>query len=290
MKEVIITGANGLIGSACREQLQSTYSFTTFDISDPQQPVDITNTDSVIKSVSLSTATHIIHFAAFTDVTTAWNQSGDKNGAAYKVNVTGTQNLVDACNATGKHIIHVSTAYVFDGEKAEPYTENDKPNPIEWYGETKALAEQYVQEHANSWTIFRIDQPFGPNKFAKLDLAHKIADALQAGTLSPQFEDHYFGPTWIPDFIAIIDWAIKNRVKGLYHASSGESWTNLRYAQKIAEILKSPQQVETSKLTDYLKKNNRPYQKNTALNCEKLSSNIDFKLTPISEALEKTTY
>lgn len=290
MDHLIITGANGLIGSSCCKLLADRYVFDTFDVSDPDNPVDITDADNVLAAVQQSPAQYMIHLAAFTDVTAAWQQSGDTNGAAYKVNVVGTQNLVNACNEFGKHIIHVSTSYVFDGEKSEQYTEDDQPHPIEWYGETKLQAEQYIQEHAQNWTVFRIDQPFKPEPFTKLDLAHKVGNDLKAGTLFPQFEDHYFGPTWIPDFVKTIEWSMRTTKHGLYHASSGESWTNFQFAQKIAEVIGAGTSVQASKLEEYLKTNNRPYQKNTALNCEKLLREIDFQFTPIATALTQVQY
>jgi dTDP-4-dehydrorhamnose reductase len=283
--EVIITGANGLVGSYVAQHLSSTHSLISFDISDPDRPIDITNKDVVMKAVSESTAEYIVHFAAFTDVTAAWEQSGDTSGIAYKVNVLGTQYLVDACNEAGKHLIHTSTSYVFDGEKADPYVESDPTSPIEWYGETKALAEQYITEHAKNWTIFRIDQPFRPDVFPKKDLPHKIIDQLSSNTLTPQFSDHYFGPTWIPDYAKVIAWAIRTKPQGLFHATNGETWTNLQYAQEIARAVGSSQEVQGSSLTEYLKTQNRPYQKNTALNCGKLQNILDFKQTPIAQAI-----
>lgn len=286
-KEVIITGANGLIGSFAKQELQKTYQIESFDISDPNKPVDITDKHSIAEAVSQSTAAAIVHFAAYTDVTGAWNQSGDKSGPAYKVNVLGTQNLVDACNKSGKHLIHISTSYVFDGEKTEPYNETDTVNPVEWYGETKALAEKYITDNSNNWTIFRIDQPFRPDPFAKADLPHAIIQQLKNGTLYPQFEDHYFGPTWIPDFVKIIEWAIRTSSQGLYHASSGESWTNYNYALEIAKIVGSSTEVKASKLADYLKSQARPYQKNTALNCSKLFAAIDFETISVKSALQQ---
>lgn len=290
MEQVIVTGANGLIGSSFCSMLQNSYDLVTFDISNPDNPVDITNEKSVLSAVAATKASFIVHFAAFTDVTAAWQQTNDTSGSAYKVNVVGTQNLVKACNQTGKHLINISTSYVFDGEKEEQYTESDNPNPIEWYGKTKALAEEYIQNNANTWSIFRIDQPFKATAATKLDLPHKIAAELKTGTLFPQFDDHYFGPTWIPDFVKTLDWAIRTSATGLYHASSGETWSNYQFATAIAELLDKPNTVTASKLSDYLKANNRPYQKNTALNCEKLFSQIDFSFTSIKDALKQVQY
>lgn len=283
--EIIITGANGLVGSYVTQLLSKTHSLISFDISDPQRPIDITNKDVVMKAVSESSAAYIVHFAAFTDVAAAWAQSGDKSGIAYKVNVLGTQYLVDACNETGKHLIHTSTSYVFDGEKADPYVESDQTNPIEWYGETKALAEQYIIEHAKNWTIFRIDQPFRPDLFPKKDLPHKIIDQLNSNSLAPQFSDHYFGPTWIPDFAKIIEWTVRTKPQGLFHATNGETWTNVQFAREIAQLIGATQEVRASSLAEYLKTQNRPYQKNTALNCSKLQKILDFRQTPIIQAL-----
>lgn len=290
MQQVIVTGANGLIGSAFCSSLKQNYDLLPFDVSDPHNPVDITNAESVKKAVHASTAGFVVHFAAFTDVTAAWQQTDDTTGLAYKVNVEGTQNLVNACNDTQKQLIHISTAYVFDGEKENQYSESDKPNPIEWYGKTKALAEEYIQANANNWTIFRIDQPFKATPFTKLDLVHKIAADLQAGTLSPQFSDHYFGPTCIEDFIKTIDWAIRHSKQGLYHASNGETWNNYDFAREVARRFNKQDSVQSSSLADYLKTSSRPYQKNTALNSQKLFAEIDFSYTPIKKAIEQVVF
>lgn len=284
-KELIITGANGLIGSYVSQLLSNNHTLVSFDVSDPQRPIDITNKEVVMKAVSQSTAEYLVHFAAFTDVTAAWEQSGDKSGIAYKVNVMGTQYLVDACNETGKHLIHTSTSYVFDGEKTDPYVESDQTHPIEWYGETKALAEQYIIENAKNWTIFRIDQPFRPDIFPKKDLPHKIIEQLAAHTLTPQFSDHYFGPTWIPDYAKIIEWAVRTKPQGLFHATNGETWTNFQFAQEVAKAVGSDHKIVANSLAEYLKTHNRPYQKNSALDCEKLQQILDFKQTPIAQAV-----
>jgi dTDP-4-dehydrorhamnose reductase len=200
LQHVLGTGLNGLVGSKFVSMLCADTAVVNLDVNNPIHPVDITNAEQVLRVVSQSPAPAILHMAAFTDVTKAWEQRGDTNGAAYRVNVVGTQNLVAAAVATGKHLIHISTAYVFDGKKEGLYLETDTPCPIEWYGETKARAETAVTDSQARWTIFRIDQPFRSDPFPKKDIVHRILDGLQSGTLYPQFADHTFGPTYIDDF------------------------------------------------------------------------------------------
>ena len=224
---LIATGLNGLVGSKFHDDFDHKYDFQNLDLRDPENPVDITNAEQILKIFQNSPAQFVFHLAAYTDVTGAWKQKDDKNGVAYRVNVVGTQNIVDACAATGKHLIHVSTAYVFDGEKDGLYTEDDPTNPIEWYGQTKLWAEEAVMSSDINWTILRIDQPFRSDKFPKVDIAHRIIDGLKAGTLYPQFTNHYFGPTFIDDFAKIVDWVIRTKTTGLFHASSGEKWSDV---------------------------------------------------------------
>lgn len=282
---LLITGLNGLVGSRLQLDFAKRYEFDNLDLKHPTQPTDITNETQVLHALENSSATSVVHFAAYTDVTGAWQQSGDKDGLCYRVNVLGTQNLVKACAATGKHLIHISTAYVFDGEKEGLYNENDRPNPIEWYGQTKALAEEVVMYGEIDWTILRIDQPFRSDEFPKVDTLHRVLAGLRADTLYPQFSDHYFGPTYINDFIKVIDLVLRKKLTGLYHASSGEKWSDFDFARAVAEIRGIEVEVKEGSLSKYLETSQRPYQRNTALSIEKLRPHLDFELKTVREAI-----
>lgn len=286
MKPVVaVTGGNGLVGSKFVADFSEQYDFVSLDLNDPKEPVDITNQLQVLAALTPRPPKAIVHFAAYTDVTGAWKQSGDVNGIAYKVNVTGTEVMAKAAKELGAHFIHISTAYVFDGNKAEPYTEEDAARPIEWYGQTKLLAEEVVQKNAADWTILRIDQPFRPDVFPKADIVHRILQGLSAGTLYPQFADHFFGPTYIPDFAKVIDWAIRTKTTGLFHATSGESWTDYAFAQAVAKKAGlDPNVVKSGSLQEYLKTSERPYQKNTALSIAKLAPLLDFKMESVTSS------
>lgn len=285
---LIGTGLNGLVGSKFVSDFSEIYEFQNLDLRNQINPVDITNEKQVITAIVNSKAKYVVHMAAYTDVTGAWQQTGDKTGPCYMVNVIGTKNLVKACNESGKHLIYLSTAYVFDGEKKEPYIESDAANPIEWYGQTKANAEEDVINNSNNWTVLRIDQPFRNDNFVKVDTLHRVIEGIKELSLYPQFSDHYFGPTYINDFVKIIDLVIRKNISGLFHASSGETWSDFEFARAVNEILNLKFEVKSGSLTKYLETSNRPYQKNTSLNIDKLGKHLDFKLKSIKEAIGET--
>lgn len=282
------TGLNGLIGSKFVMDFSDKYEVDNMDIRSSIRPVDITNEKQVRSVLHESEANFVLHMAAYTDVTGAWQQTNDLNGPCYMVNVKGTENLVKACAETGKHLIHLSTAYVFDGEKEEMYLETDKTNPIEWYGKTKAIAEEVIQNSGINWTILRIDQPFRNDHFEKIDTLHRVIEGMKAGKLYPQFTDHHFGPTYINDLAKIIDFVIEQKMTGLFHASSGESWTDFEFAKYINETLGLNFDLKEGSLAKYLETSNRPYQKNTALNIDKIKNSLNFELKSIKEAIKET--
>lgn len=287
MQKLLITGGNGLVGSRLIAQFSDTYSFDKVDINDPQNPIDITNAQQVLSFFEKSSADFVVHLAAFTDVNAAWEQRGQTDGIAYVVNVNGTQNIIDAAQATGKHVIHISTAYVFDGLKDSLYHEDDLVNPIEWYGYTKAKAEEVVQAATTPTTILRIDQPFRSDGFAKADVVRKIIANITGTAPYPLFTNHYIGPTFIDDFSKVIDWVIRTKTTGLLHASSGEKISDYDLGILINSILKLNGTVKAGDLDAYLKTLSRPYQINTALDTGKLASMLDFSQLSLAEAIKQ---
>lgn len=285
LQPLLTTGLKGLIGSKLFDTFNDRYQFESLDVSDPDQPVDITDAEQVMAAFQRSAAPAVVHFAAFTNVNAAWEQKDQVDGPAYQINVVGTENVIKAAEATHKHIIHISTAYVFDGDKVTPYTEADEPQAIEWYGQTKLLAEQRVQAAQTPWTILRIDQPFRSDEFTRPDIVRRIIFGLTTDTLYPQFTNHFFGPTYIDDFVKVIDWVLRTGQTGLFHATNGEQWSDFDFATLINETHQIGADIKTGDLNEYLKTVQRPYQRNTALDNSKLVALLDFKLHTIREAI-----
>ena len=282
--EILGTGLSGLVGSKFVDLFSQKYSFSNLDLS---VGVDITDIESVRAKVRQSTSPVIIHMAAFTDATKAWEQSGDTHGICYKVNVLGTENIAKAAAEFGKHMIHISTAFVFDGNKQTMYVEDDNTSPIEWYGYTKAKAEEVVQASQASWTIFRIDQPFRSDVFSRPDTAHKLAENLKKPGFKP-FKDHWFAPTIIEDLSQVLDWAITHKPSGIFHATCNKKVSDYEYAVGIARALQIDVEITPGSLQEYLEKTQRPYQKNTAMSSSKLMQQATgVKFTLLEEALQK---
>lgn len=268
---LIGTGLSGLVGSKFTQMFADHYDFQNLDLS---SGVDITDLSTVQNAISQTDAEVVIHFAAFTDVSKAHQEQGDKSGVVYKVNVEGTKNVAQATKEAGKHLIHISTAYVFDGEKEGMYVETDQRNPIEWYGQTKAWAEEEVEKSGVSFTMFRIDQPYRLDDFPKKDVYHRIIDDLKNNTLPPMFTDHYFTATRIEWFAEVLHQAVQQKFPGIYHATSEPKMSDYEFAVKIKDELNLPGEVKKGSLTEFLKTATRPYQKNTAMDSGKLKSVI----------------
>jgi dTDP-4-dehydrorhamnose reductase len=281
--QLLCTGLNGLVGSKLTQVFKDKYDFTNLDISNQDDPTDITDYEQVLNKFKQSEAKFVIHLAAFTNVNAAWEQRGNKDGLAYQVNVIGTRNIIKACQETNKHLIHVSTAFVFDGEKEGLYTEADITSPIEWYGETKAISEADVLAATCPNTVLRIDFPFRSDSFPRSDIARKTIESIEKGY--PLFDNHYFGPTFIDDFVKVLDWVVRTGETGLFNASSGEQWSDFQLGQKIVASHDLDLEVKKGDLNEYLKTLQRPYQRNTALDNSKLVAKLDFKLATVAAAI-----
>jgi len=137
----LITGASGMLGSVFCRQLKDKNEIYGIDIRPSFTEIDITEKQALWNFVKKVQPQVIVHTAAYTDVD-GCELDPDK---AYKINADGTKNLAEACNDTGALMIYISTDYVFDGRKDKPYTEIDKPNPINVYGKSKLQGEKYVR-------------------------------------------------------------------------------------------------------------------------------------------------
>lgn len=282
---IIGTGLSGLVGSRIQELLSSKHQFIDFSL---DSGIDITNMNLLETAFQKNKqAVVVLHLAAFTDVNAAWDQRGDKNGLCYQVNVIGTKNIAALCAQYNKYLIHISTDFIFDGSKKTPYTEKDKPDPIEWYGQTKYWAEEEVKKSQAKYCIARIAFPFRAHFPPKLDLVRKIIKGLREDSLPPMFVDQIITPTFIDDIAFAIYGLINRSARGVYHVVGSTSVSTFELAVRIAEVFGfNKRTIKKGSLEGYLQKGVRSRQKCLALSNKKIK-NMGVKMRLLDESLKE---
>lgn len=147
--KIMILGAGGQLGNA----LLKTFSDTSWHIQAlNRSQFDLRNSlDEKINLLKEAEPKVLINCAAYTQV----DKAESEPEVATAVNGEALDSLSKACNETGTHLLHISTDFVFDGKKNQPYSEADKTGPLSVYGKSKLLGEQYIEQLANSYSIFR---------------------------------------------------------------------------------------------------------------------------------------
>ena len=147
--KILIFGADGMLGKALRDVFPDAHCITHCD-------VDITDEDAVQKMVKRFSPAFVINAAAYTDV----DGCEENKKHAYAVNGKGPGYIAGACNEMGAALVHYSTDYIFDGTRSE-YREDDRPDPINVYGESKLMGEECIAKNLDNFRIIRTSWLYG---------------------------------------------------------------------------------------------------------------------------------
>lgn len=283
--KIIGTGLTGLVGSRIQE-LNPDIEFVNVSIESGVSILDPVQLETVF--VAHPDADAVLHLAAFTDTNAAWDQKGDQSGLCYQLNVVGTQNVVNLCQKYGKYLIHISTDYVFDGNKVGPYTEDDATSAIEWYGETKAMAEKVVTDSGINASIVRLAFPYRAKYDTKVDIIRKIKTKIENGETLNLFDDQITTPTFIDDIAAGLRIFFEKKPTGIYHLVGSSSQSPYGMALAVTDVFGLDKtNIKASKLSDYLKTENaRPFAKNAALSNDKIKT-LGITMKTLREGLEE---
>ncbi|MBI5613863.1 SDR family oxidoreductase [Candidatus Gottesmanbacteria bacterium] len=231
---ILGTGLSGLLGTSVVDTLKDNFSFTNLSL---ETGVDITDKTALEKAIFSSDAPWVFHFAARTDVDQAEKEKDQKEkSSVWLVNVEATDSIASLCNKTGKHMLYISTDYVFSGTK-ERYTEDDVPDPVGWYAKTKYEGEKRVSRLGNYGLVVRIANPYGPKESGKKDFVHKITHDLKLGMTIKAPSDQLFVPTFIPDIAAAIQLLLHKNACGTYQVVGDEAFSPYQAAKEIARTL-----------------------------------------------------
>lgn len=220
---VLVTGAKGQLGQDVLRLLEE-YTWEVFGFG--RDELDITNEQQVNDKILSIQPDIIIHTAAYTQV----DQAETDVEAAFKVNGDGTKYLAQAAEKVGAKFCYVSTDYVFDGAKTEPYNIDDQTNPQTVYGKSKLAGEQYTREYCSKHFIVRTSWVFGlyGNNFVKTML-HLAQEREELGIV----HDQVGSPTYTVDLANFIIELVQSEKYGIYHGSNSGECSWYEFAQEI---------------------------------------------------------
>ncbi|MBI2018492.1 NAD(P)-dependent oxidoreductase [Candidatus Daviesbacteria bacterium] len=283
MKKLLIFGGSGLVGSKFIESHNQTFEINA----PPAKEVDILNKNQILKALEDLNPDSVINFAAYTNVEQAEEQTEDKAGVCFQINAMGAKNVADACRILDKHLLHISTEYVFDGTKAErPYVEEDKPNPINWYGHTKYFGEQFVLGSGCKSSIVRISMPYSAYYEFKKDVARFFLEQLKLKNPIRAVVDQLITPTLVDDIADALSEIVKKRLEGVINVSCKSSTTPFDFAKTIAKVFGLNESLVNSiSLTDYNLNKKAKMLKNSALDPSKFDSLFPGVLHTLDESV-----
>ncbi len=238
MKTVLITGSNGLLGqklvtdfhphykvAACDLQSESHFSFPNLSY----ESLDITDRRQLGFQINFYHPRVIINAAAYTDVD-GCEVHKDK---AWAVNVGGVKNLVGLCGERKMRLIHFSTDYIFNGENG-PYSEDDPPDPVNFYGETKLESERIITESGIDFLIVRTNVLYGLGRKVRSNFLLWLLDKLSRNEKIQIVTDQFNNPTLADNLSSCILEMVRKNISGIYHVAGSEYLSRYEFATKVA--------------------------------------------------------
>jgi dTDP-4-dehydrorhamnose reductase len=231
--KILVTGSRGALGQDVAEVFAAAgHDVIALD----REGLDITDRPSVMKLVEELQPQVIVNGAAYNLVDKV--EEPDIYPIAYAINALGPQYLAEAAKETGATFVHVSTDYVFAGDKPEGYREDDDRSPISKYGETKAAGEELVEKVGGDFYIVRTSKIFGRPASSADAKESFVMLMLRLAASKPQLSivDEEVGcPTYTLDLAqGILDLVAGHYPFGIYHlVNSGPGVTWFAFAEEI---------------------------------------------------------
>jgi dTDP-4-dehydrorhamnose reductase len=242
MKRILICGSNGLLGQRLALMLSSQTDYEVLNTSQERSFVfddrlfdytqlDITKKGDAKSLISSFHPTAILNAAAATNVD--WCEAHREE--AWKVNVVGVENLVEAARKVGARLVHISTDYVFDGNHG-PYSEDDKPNPISYYGKSKLASENAIRIGGIPHTILRTIVLYGAGIGIKESFPLWVVKSLKAGNHIRCVDDQISNPTHVTDLAFATVKGFELNRDGIYHVCGKDRVSRYDFALRIADV------------------------------------------------------
>jgi dTDP-4-dehydrorhamnose reductase len=243
MQTVLITGANGFVGQYLVPLLSKNYRViatgkgqSRLVFSHPNYQylsLDFTDKGAVAEALLQFQPSCIIHSGAMSKP----DECELNKERAFETNVQGTINLLEAAKAYKSFFLYLSSDFVFSGENEAYYTEEDEPAPVNYYGETKRLAEEAVKMYSFDWSIVRTVLVYGNPGVGRQNLLTSTAAALQRGEQLKIFNDQLRTPTYVEDLAKGIVSIVDRKANGIFHLSGKDERTPYQMVCEVADHL-----------------------------------------------------
>lgn len=296
-KTILVTGCNGFIGTSFIDKYWRKYDLTglsrsklspkmTFPLGIKIISADITDKETINRIINSVKPDSILHIAAkaHIDVCEKDRSSGTK-GEVWKINVKGTENLVQACRKYNKHLFYLSTECVFDGREGN-YKETDVPKPINWYGKTKLEGEIIIRQSGIRYTILRSVLAYGSKVTFPTDLFRIFHNHLKRGRNIQAVTNQDYNFTFINDLIDTISLLMDRGASGLYHYGGDAIISPFVMARQIKDYFNfnkcSIRPVSLKRFFGEKAKYRLPH---STLNCNKIKRDFGINLSSFKAAL-----
>ncbi|MFX1487293.1 MAG: dTDP-4-dehydrorhamnose reductase [Promethearchaeota archaeon] len=200
---------------------------------------------------------------------------------SWQVNVVGTRNVVETAKLVDAHMIYISTDYVFDGNKKSPYSEEDEPNPLNWYAKCKLEAEKIVL--AADGTVLRTAIIYSWSPRSRF--LNWILENLRARQSIKTFTDQWDNPTLAENLAEAILAVAQNAARGTYHATGSTCHSRYEMAVLTAKTFDLDESLITPIIGEDLpQKAKRPHK--PCLNVEKIKKDLAVRMISFEEGLK----
>jgi dTDP-4-dehydrorhamnose reductase len=277
MIKALVTGGNGQLAQSLKDVVnhQDELDVDFQDLPD----LDITNKQQLESYFSNNELDYCINCAAYTAVDLAEEQSD----LAYAVNAEGPKYLAEVCQKHQVTLIHISTDFVFDGQKRIPYLETDAPNPLSVYGASKLQGERSIQETTEAYFIVRTSwlySEYGKN-FIKTMLS--LSETLNEISV---VSDQIGSPTYTGDLAEVLIQIVLSSSTnyGVYHYSNSGTISWYDFAVEIFKQFGKTIEVKPIKTKDYPTAAKRP--KYSVLDTTKIKNNFDYTINDWQRSLK----
>lgn len=248
MKTILITGSNGLLGQKLVYALigRQDVRLVATSVGDNRlikkegysyEPLDITKKEDVETVFKKHKPDVIINTAAMTNV----DACESKREECWALNVTAVQYMVDILEEQKipAHFIHLSTDFIFDGDKGSEYLETDKPNPQSYYALSKFESEKIVQQSRLKWAIARTIIVYGiVDNMSRSNIVLWAKDALSKGQKINVVDDQFRSPTLAEDLAEGCILIAEKGATGIYNLSGPETMSILQLVYRVADFWK----------------------------------------------------